>query len=97
MTPSPKAEDCPHHETTWHVRHDRFENTNINYAELTGSCVKCGAPVRFHCRAPLGTHPELVTQAMDASTVNVPFLFGDAQYDGKAVGFVGRVTTESEQ
>jgi hypothetical protein len=88
---------CPHDHSRFDIRHERFEETNINYAEITGECVKCRARVRFHVRAPLGCHPELVTQAMDASSVNVPFLFGDDEYDGKATGFVGRMMTETDQ
>lgn len=86
---------CPHLEFSFHIAVARIEDTNIKYAEVTGRCVNCGGIARFH-GMPFGCTPAHPTMAIDGSDANLPFMVGDEEYDGKAIGFVGRQTFPGE-
>ena len=38
---------------------------------------------------PFGCTPAHPTMAIDGSDANLPFMVGDEEFDGKAIGFVG--------
>lgn len=82
---------CPHLEFAFNIRVARMEDTNIKYAEVTGRCVNCDGIARFR-GMHLGCTPAHPTMALDGSEANLPFVVGDEEYDGKAMGFVGRQT-----
>jgi hypothetical protein len=82
---------CPHLEFSFNIRVARMEDTNIKYAEVTGRCLNCDGIARFR-GMNFGCTPAHPTMAIDGSDANLPFLVGDEEYDGKAMGFVGRQT-----
>lgn len=82
---------CPHLEFSFHIRVARIADTNIKYAEVTGHCVNCNGIARFR-GMNFGCTPEHPTMAIDGSEANLPFMVGEEEYDGKAIGFVGRQT-----
>lgn len=82
---------CPHLEYSFNIRVARIEDTNIKYAEVTGRCVNCDQIARFR-GMPFGCTPAHPTMAIDGSDANLPFTIGEEEYDGKAMGFVGRQT-----
>ncbi|MCW5758269.1 MAG: hypothetical protein KIS90_00680 [Phenylobacterium sp.] len=67
-------------------------HTDVHLDLIVGRCKICDAPMRFR-GAPLGMTPAHPTMALDGSEIRLPFLFGDEDYDGKASGFVGTVTS----
>lgn len=79
---------CPHSDVHPHLNEARFGNTNIRYLEVSGRCKICDQPIRFR-GAPLGMTPTHPTMALDGSEIVLPFLFGDEEFDGKAISFVG--------
>lgn len=81
--------ECPHLEYQFDVRVARMEDTNIKYAEVSGRCLNCGDAARFR-GMHIGCTPAHPTMALDGSEANLPFTVGDEEYDGKAIGFVGR-------
>lgn len=82
---------CPHLEYHFNVRVARIEDSNIKYAEVSGKCLNCGGTARFR-GMPFGCTPAQPTMAIDGSDANLPFLIGDEEYDGKAIGFTSRQT-----
>lgn len=79
---------CPHLEFAFNIRVARMEDTNIKYAEVAGRCLNCDGIARFR-GMHFGCTPAHPTMAIDGSDANLPFLVGDEEYDGKAMGFVG--------
>ena len=80
---------CPHSDVHFHINNAGFGNTNIHYLEITGHCNICDKPLVFR-GAPLGMTPMHPTMALDGSEIRLPFLVEGEEYDGNAMGFVGR-------
>lgn len=91
MTVRPKSDSsqCPHTDHHYEINMACFGNTNIRYLEIKGRCTICDAPIRFR-GLPMGLSPMHPTMALDGSDVALPIMHGDEEYDGKAMGFVGR-------
>lgn len=87
--PAGASDQCPHSDLHYTLNLALFGNTNIRYLEITGVCKICDAPMRFR-GMPFGLSPMHPTMAIDGSDVSLPVMFGDEEYDGKAMGFVGR-------
>lgn len=79
---------CPHSDPHFNLELAAFGDTNIRYLEITGHCNVCGAALRF-LGLPLGLTPSRPTGALDGSEARLPVMFGEEEYDGKAVGFTG--------
>lgn len=80
---------CPHFNFSANVKVARIEDTNIKYADITIICTDCGQPAVFR-GMPFGSTPHHPTMRIDGQEVTLPFMVGDEEYDGKAIGFVGR-------
>lgn len=89
--PHNREGQCPHPEVHFNLNSSRFGNTNIRYLEITAACKICDAPMRFR-GLPFGMTPHHPTMAADGLEVILPHMFGDEEYDGKAIGMVGRQT-----
>lgn len=89
------SSQCPHSDNYAKVSVANISDSNIHYAEVEITCNICGAKARFR-GMPIGCTPAHPTMALDGSNVNLPFTFGDEEYDGKAIGIVGTVVDRSE-
>jgi hypothetical protein len=87
---------CPHLEFEFCVAVARFEDTNIKYAEVTGLCKNCAGEVIFR-GMPLGVSPVHPTMALGGDEARLPFLIGEEEYDGKALGFTGSLVKDPSQ
>lgn len=82
---------CPHNDVHYNLNLQSFGNTNIRYLEIHGHCKICNEPICFR-GMPLGVNPGAPTMSVDGGEVRLPLMFGQEEYDGKAMGFVGRQT-----
>ncbi|MBG1233004.1 hypothetical protein [Aestuariivirga litoralis] len=77
---------CPHTDTHYNLNLASFGDTNIRYLEITGQCKICKLPLRFR-GLPMGMGPAAASMAPDGSEARLPVMFGDEEYDGKAISF----------
>lgn len=82
---------CPHNDIHYQLNLQSFGDTNVRYLEIKGACKICDAPITFR-GMQFGVNPNAPTMAIDGSEASLPLMFGDEEYDGKAMGFVGRQT-----
>lgn len=76
---------CPHPAVHYHLNLASFGDTNIRYVEIKGSCKICEAPMVFQGR--VGCSPREPMVALGGFEISIPVMFGEEQYDGKAVGY----------
>ncbi|HEX5264429.1 MAG TPA: hypothetical protein VFW13_12930 [Phenylobacterium sp.] len=81
---------CPHGSIEFNLNVVGFGDTNIRYLEIRGRCKGCDATIRF--QGPHGLSPEQPTvSSVLGDEASLPFMFGDEEYDRKAVGVALRM------
>jgi len=81
---------CPHSDLEINIHNVGMTDSNIRYMEVKALCKLCLKPIAFR-GAPLGVSPMHPTMALDGQEIRLPFLAEGEEYDGKSIGFTGRV------
>lgn len=88
---------CKHENIHYHVNRNHFENTNLEYVEISGKCSACGDPVQFRCDM-VGMSPHRPAVDLAGTSMVLPCTIGDAVYDEKgAHGYIVRDGTKPQE
>jgi hypothetical protein len=87
---------CNHPDVHYHINRNRFENTNLEYLEISGKCKSCDAPIHFRCGLT-GMSPNTPGVDLAGTSLSIPTTIGDEPYDGKAIGGYSIRTPQEEE